>query len=81
MPQLAKGKGNKLVNLKGDETITAITSLSADDSLVISAGKRTLTLKPNDIANYTGKRAGRGAALPKGFGKVNAMTKLIKDSE
>lgn len=81
LPQLAKGKGNKLVNLKGDETITAITSLSADDSLVISAGKRTLTLKPNDIANYTGKRAGRGAALPKGFGKVNAMTKLIKDSE
>lgn len=81
LPQLAKGKGNKLVNLKGDETITAITSLSATDSLVISAGKRTLTLKPNDIANYTGKRAGRGAALPKGFGKVNAMTKLIKDSE
>lgn len=81
LPQLAKGKGNKLVNLKGDETITAITSLSADDSLVISAGKRTLTLKPSDIANYTGKRAGRGAALPKGFGKVNAMTKLIKDSE
>ncbi|MDH2273896.1 DNA topoisomerase IV subunit A [Moraxella porci] len=81
LPQLAKGKGNKLVNLKGDETITAITSLSADDSLVISAGKRTLTLKPNDIANYTGKRAGRGAALPKGFGKVNAMTKLIKDAE
>lgn len=81
LPQLAKGKGNKLVNLKGDETITAITSLSANDSLVISAGKRTLTLKPNDIANYTGKRAGRGAALPKGFGKVNAMTKLIKDAE
>ncbi|OOS25853.1 DNA topoisomerase IV subunit A [Moraxella porci DSM 25326] len=81
LPQLAKGKGNKLVNLKGDETITAITSLSAADSLVISAGKRTLTLKPNDIANYTGKRAGRGAALPKGFGKVNAMTKLIKDAE
>ncbi|UTO04324.1 DNA topoisomerase IV subunit A [Moraxella sp. FZLJ2107] len=81
LPQLAKGKGNKLVNLKGDETITAITSLSSNDSLVITAGKRTLTLKPSDVANYTAKRASRGAALPKGFGKVASMTKLIQNSD
>ncbi|USZ13924.1 DNA topoisomerase IV subunit A [Moraxella sp. FZFQ2102] len=81
LPQLAKGKGNKLVNLKGDETITAITSLSSNDSLVITAGKRTLTLKPSDVANYTAKRASRGAALPKGFGKVAGMTKLIQNSD
>ncbi|MFC0821058.1 DNA topoisomerase IV subunit A [Moraxella marmotae] len=79
LPMLAKGKGNKLVNLKTDENITAIASLSASDSLVITAGKRTLTLKPADIANYIARRASRGTALPKGFGKVVSMAKLSKD--
>ncbi len=78
LPRLAKGKGNKLINLKHGETITAIAALGADDSLVITAGKRTLTLKPHDVANYTAKRASRGGALPKGFGNVLSMTKADK---
>ena len=78
LPKLAKGKGNKLANLKAGETITAITALSDTDALVITAGKRTLTLNPNDIANYIAHRANRGNPLPKGFGKVSNMTKLKK---
>ncbi|MPY08470.1 DNA topoisomerase IV subunit A [Moraxella catarrhalis] len=81
LPKLAKGKGNKLANLKAGETITAITALSETDALVITAGKRTLTLKPSDIANYIAHRANRGSPLPKGFGKVAHMTKLKKDTE
>ena len=81
LPKLAKGKGNKLANLKAGETITAITALSETDALVITAGKRTLTLNPNDIANYIAHRANRGNPLPKGFGKVSNMTKLKKDTE
>ena len=81
LPKLAKGKGNKLANLKAGETITAITALSDTDALVITAGKRTLTLNPNDIANYIAHRANRGNPLPKGFGKVSKMTKLKKDTE
>lgn len=81
LPKLAKGKGNKLANLKAGETITAITALSDTDALVITAGKRTLTLNPNDIANYIAHRANRGNPLPKGFGKVSNMTKLKKDTE
>ena len=81
LPKLAKGKGNKLANLKAGETITAITALSETDALVITAGKRTLTLGPNDIANYIAHRANRGSPLPKGFGKVIHMTKLKKDTE
>ena len=81
LPKLAKGKGNKLANLKAGETITAITALSDSDSLIITAGKRTLTLKPSDIANYIAHRANRGSPLPKGFGKVIHMTKLKKDTE
>ncbi|EGE18528.1 DNA topoisomerase IV subunit A [Moraxella catarrhalis] len=81
LPKLAKGKGNKLANLKAGETITAITALSDTDALVITAGKRTLTLNPNDIANYIAHRANRGNPLPKGFGKVSNVTKLKKDTE
>ncbi len=81
LPKLAKGKGNKLANLKAGETITAITALSDTDGLVITAGKRTLTLGPNDIANYIAHRGNRGNPLPKGFGKVSNMTKLKKDTE
>lgn len=81
LPKLAKGKGNKLANLKAGETITAITALSDTDALVITAGKRNLTLNPNDIANYIAHRANRGNPLPKGFGKVSNMTKLKKDTE
>lgn len=81
LPKLAKGKGNKLANLKAGETITAITALSDTDALVITAGKHTLTLNPNDIANYIAHRANRGNPLPKGFGKVSNMTKLKKDTE
>ncbi len=80
LPTLAKGKGNKLIALKDNETISAITTLGRDDSLVISAGKRTLTLKPADIANYQGKRASRGGALPKGFGNVIGLAKLVKET-
>lgn len=80
LPTLGKGKGNKIINLKADESLLAVTSLSPQDSLVIQAGKRTLTLKPDDITNYQGKRATRGSALPKGFGKVLSLTKLTKNT-
>lgn len=67
LPILAKGKGNKLMNLKDNETLVAVCALADTDSLIICTNKRTLTLKPADWASYQGKRAGRGAALPKGF--------------
>lgn len=70
LPVLAKGKGNKLMNLKEKETVVAVVALSNNDNLTIHTAKRTLTLKPADWANYQGKRAGRGGALPKGFTSV-----------
>lgn len=76
LPVLTKGKGNKLINLKAGEQLSAMTTLGSADSLLIDVGKRTLTIKPNDIANYIGKRASRGGALPKGFTKVTGVRVL-----
>ncbi|AWY21510.1 DNA topoisomerase IV subunit A [Moraxella bovis] len=67
LPVLAKGKGNKLISLKDNETLVAVCALADTDNLIIRTAKRTLTLKPADWASYRGKRAGRGRALPKGF--------------
>jgi topoisomerase-4 subunit A len=73
LPQLAKGKGNKLVTLKGEDRILAACVLPAGASLTLVCGKRTLTLKPSDQEGYVGSRASRGGHLPRGFQRVDSM--------
>jgi len=73
LPELAKGKGNKLVALKGEDRILASCVLPPDASLTLICGKRTLTLKPSDLAHYSGSRASRGSHLPRGFQRVDSM--------
>ncbi len=73
LPELAKGKGNKLVTLRGEDRITGICVLPAGRALVITSGKRTLTLKPNDLQHYIGARAVRGNHLPRGYTRVEAL--------
>lgn len=76
LPMMKKGKGNKLIDLKDGDSVVAITTFSEGDSLVLDSGKRTLTLKPMDIANFMGTRGRRGALLPKGFQKVSGVQKI-----
>jgi topoisomerase-4 subunit A len=73
LPELAKGKGNKLVALKGEDRIVASCVLPADASLTLICGRRTLNLKPADLANYSGARASRGSHLPRGFQRVDSL--------
>lgn len=75
LPMMKKGKGNKLIDLKDGDSVVAITTFGEGDSLSLDSGKRTLTLKPMDIANFMGTRGRRGALLPKGFQKVSAISK------
>ena len=76
LPMMKKGKGNKLIDLKDGDSVVAITTFSEGDSLSLDSGKRTLTLKPMDIANFMGTRGRRGALLPKGFQKVSGVMKV-----
>ena len=76
LPEMKKGKGNKLIELKTGESVVAIATLTEGDSLSLESGKRTLTLKPMDIANFMGVRGRRGGLLPKGFQKVSGVTKV-----
>ncbi|TXL00503.1 DNA topoisomerase IV subunit A [Methylococcaceae bacterium HT1] len=79
LPALAKGKGNKLIQMKnadfvaGTDKIVAVTIIAEDSNLKLISGKRTLTLKPADLVNYSGVRAKRGNGLPRGFQRVDQL--------
>ena len=79
LPELAKGKGNKIIQIPSKDLSTdkdhvvATAAIPANGQLVIVSGKRQLTLKTNDIAHYSGNRANRGLNLPKGFQRVDGL--------
>jgi topoisomerase-4 subunit A len=79
LPELAKGKGNKLIQIpsadivSGKDAVVAVTALSPGGELIIISGKRHVTLKGADIEQYSGHRANRGSALPRGFQKVDGL--------
>ena len=79
LPQLAKGKGNKIIGIPGervasrDEFVTDLAVFDEGATLVLQAGKRTLSLKPGDLEHYRGERGRRGNKLPRGFQRVDAL--------
>ncbi|MFA5679018.1 MAG: DNA topoisomerase IV subunit A [Pseudomonas sp.] len=79
LPQLSKGKGNKILSVPSarvklrEEFVLGLALLPEGASLVLTAGKRTLTLKPSDLEHYRGERGRRGNKLPRGFQKVDAL--------
>jgi topoisomerase-4 subunit A len=72
LPVLPKGKGVKIMSLKG-ENLIAVTPLPANAHLIVRVGQRHLNLKPSEWAEFTGNRALRGNKLPRGFQKVVGM--------
>jgi topoisomerase-4 subunit A len=77
LPELAKGKGNKLIAMKGEDRIRAVCLLPANAALTLVCGKRTYTLKAGDIETFSGARASRGGNLPRGFQNVDSMGPAI----
>ena len=79
LPALARGKGNKLIQIpSGDllsekDYVVAVLSIPENSSLKVVSGKRFLTLKTVDIEHYTSSRAKRGLALPRGFQRVEGL--------
>jgi topoisomerase-4 subunit A len=77
LPELAKGKGNKIINIPSArvaerlEFVVAIAVLTERQKLVIYSGKRHISLGMNDLEHYRGERGRRGNKLPRGFQKVD----------
>ncbi len=47
--------------------------LAPQATLVLVAGKRTLSLKFSDLEHYQGERGRRGNKLPRGFQRVDGL--------
>ena len=86
LPKLARGKGNKIINIASAraaerlEIVTQLQVLDAEDSLVLYAGRRHVTLKPSDLEHYRGERGRRGNKLPRGFQKVDKLEVLSQEN-
>ena len=80
LPALTKGKGNKLIQIPakdleaGKDKVIATAVIAQDGFLKVISGKRHVTLKAIDIEHYSGNRAKRGLALPRGFQRVDALS-------
>ncbi|OOE88304.1 DNA topoisomerase IV subunit A [Salinivibrio sharmensis] len=84
LPQLSKGKGNKIINIPGaraksrEEVLSQLYVVPADVGVTLHAGKRKLTLKPDDLAHYRGERGRRGSMLPRGLQRVDQIEILTE---
>ncbi len=76
LPELAKGKGLKLINIPskkykdGEERMVAAAVVPEDGNLVVQTATRSMTVRWDDLDDYYGERALRGRYLPQGWRKV-----------
>lgn len=82
LPELAKGKGNKIINIAAHaakerhELLARLLIIKPNQSLVFISGKRKITLKPSDIEQYRGERARKGSQLVRGL-NVDTEVEII----
>ncbi len=79
LPELDKGKGNKLIQIapaklkSGEERVIAVASVRTGGELTLFCGQRKLILSWRDLQAYVGTRASRGNQLPRGFQRVDSI--------
>ncbi|OBW92470.1 DNA topoisomerase IV subunit A [Gallibacterium genomosp. 3] len=72
LPELAKGKGNKIINIPAakaksrEELLARLLLINPGSSLIFRAGKRKVTVTAEEVTHYYGERGRRGSALPRG---------------
>ena len=85
LPDLAKGKGIKLINIpgkkykEGEEQLVAVAIVPEDGNLRVQTATRSMTIKWDDLDDYYGERALRGRLLPKGWRKVVRLVGVSDD--
>jgi len=79
LPQMARGKGNKIINIPSarlksrEEFVAAIVCIQDGEKLTVHAGKKYKTMKPDEVDEFAGERGRRGHKLPRGFQKVERI--------
>ena len=79
LPELPRGKGNKIFGIPakkaatGEESLLAIAAVAPGQSLRILSGERHMGLSYRELAEYRGERGQRGGVLPRGWRKVDGL--------
>jgi len=87
LPELSKGKGNKIIGiskkkyLSGEENLSFIAVLGEGRELKLNSGKRHFTIKNKDLQNFIGQRGRRGNMLPKGLRNVESVEVITLKKE
>ena len=87
LPVMARGKGVKIINIPAArirdqvEMMSHLVVFAKADTLNVTSGRHYLNLKMRLLGNYMGERGRRGAKLPRGFQKVDAVKVVKKESK
>jgi len=84
LPQMAKGKGNKIINVPpkklkdGSEWVCAIDLIQDGEKMKVYCGAKHKTIKPDEVDGHAAERGKRGLKLPRGYQKVDRIEVEIK---
>lgn len=77
LPQLSKGKGNKIISISSTVTdadcLAGLYLVSIKASVTLYVGKYKLTLSPEDLQKFRAKRGCKGTLLPRGFQSIDRV--------
>ncbi|MGL5292051.1 MAG: DNA topoisomerase IV subunit A [Vibrionaceae bacterium] len=79
LPVLAKGKGNKIINIAAArakeraELLSWLVVIAQGACVTLYSGARKYRLKQSDIESFRGERGRRGAMLSRGFQRITRI--------
>ena len=78
LPQLNKGKGNKIINIPSakfaeGERVSALCTLGQDQDLVLTTLSRSMTIDTDKMLNYHGNRGSRGKLVSMGWRNIQSL--------
>jgi len=80
LPELPKGKGNKIINVlskdfkAGSDFLKHLLLVPEEGLLTLFSGRRHFKLTPGNFSEFIGTRAQRGRKLPRGFRNVDSVS-------
>jgi topoisomerase-4 subunit A len=80
LPELPKGKGNKIINVlskefkSGSDFLKHLFLVPEECLLTLFSGRRHFKLTPGNFSEFIGTRAQRGRKLPRGFRNVDSVS-------
>ncbi|MFO6300333.1 DNA topoisomerase IV subunit A [Rahnella selenatireducens] len=79
LPQLSKGKGNKIVSIpsaqaaSGEDKLAWLLVLPPQTSITLHVGKRKLVIRPEELQKFRAERGRKGTLLPRGLQRVDRV--------